>query len=113
RQLEEEGLVDRVEDAHDRRARLVVLSERGRERLAGTHTALTGVVGDAVDGWSTDEIRGLARGLSRLHAALAPADAPPLGPDAVRPHDQAPSAARSHDVAGSVATAAARPEEPA
>jgi DNA-binding MarR family transcriptional regulator len=75
--LEDDGLVDRVSDPHDRRSSLVALSAAGKAKLEHAHQRLVATVGRAVDGWDAADVDALARGLVRLRANLTPPAATP------------------------------------
>ncbi len=60
--LEEEGLVERQPDPKDRRARIVVTTDAGRELLARTEEVVLGVEHEVLSALDTEELRVL-RGL--------------------------------------------------
>lgn len=69
--LQDDGLVDRVADPHDRRSSLVALSDAGQAKLEAVHGRFVRSLGDALPDWSADEVTGLAAGLRRLRNQLA------------------------------------------
>lgn len=86
--LEDDGLVDRVSDPHDRRSSLVALSAAGKARLEQAHERLVATVRRAVDGWDAADVDALAHGLVRLRADLTP---PAVAPGAADHHPAVPS----------------------
>ena len=64
--LEEGGLVERRPDPKDRRARIVVPTEAGRELLAQVEEVVLGVEGEVLAGLGTEELRALRGLLTRL-----------------------------------------------
>jgi DNA-binding MarR family transcriptional regulator len=66
-QLVSRGLVDRGEDAHDRRRSVLCLSERGARLVAGRRKEREAQLNHWLAPLSDDELQGLARGLSILH----------------------------------------------
>jgi MarR family transcriptional regulator for hemolysin len=64
--LEEEGLVERQPDPKDRRARIVVTTDAGRELLARTEEVVLGVEHEVLSALDTEELRVLRGLLSRL-----------------------------------------------
>lgn len=85
--LEADGHVARVADPHDRRSSLIAISAAGTAKLEAAHRRLVTAIATAVQGWSHDEVAGLADGIVRLRAALGgheaharPAPAPPSAP---------------------------------
>lgn len=64
--LEEEGLVERRPDPKDRRARIVVPTEAGRELLARTEGVVLAVEGEVLADLGTEELLALRGLLTRL-----------------------------------------------
>ena len=64
--LEEEGLVERRPDPKDRRARIVVPTDAGRELLARAEEVVLGVEGEVLAGLDAEELRALRGLLIRL-----------------------------------------------
>ena len=64
--LEEEGLVERRPDPKDRRARIVVPTDAGRELLARAEGVVLGVEDDVLADLSAEELRVLRGLLTRL-----------------------------------------------
>jgi DNA-binding MarR family transcriptional regulator len=69
--LERRGLVERVVDPHDQRARLITLTAQGR-RITGRYLDIVyGWFTDAMAGWTAGDRRDLTRLLGRLVDDLA------------------------------------------
>lgn len=68
--LESLGLVTRVRDPHDARARLVTLTERGRTAVADSRRGRRALMADRLSGWQADELLTLADLLGRLTRSL-------------------------------------------
>lgn len=71
--LERLGLVDRVQDPADARARLVRLTAQGRAGVARLRTERLARLARVLDSWPEPELQSFARQLERLNSAL---DAP-------------------------------------
>jgi DNA-binding MarR family transcriptional regulator len=67
--LEGEGLVERRPDPKDRRARIVVCTDAGRELLMRTEEVVLGVEGEVLAELADDELRALRSLLTRLVVA--------------------------------------------
>jgi DNA-binding MarR family transcriptional regulator len=67
--LEGEGLVERRADPKDRRARIVVCTDAGRELLMRTEEVVLGVEGEFLAEFADDELRALRSLLTRLVVA--------------------------------------------
>jgi MarR family transcriptional regulator for hemolysin len=67
--LEGEGLVERRADPKDRRARIVVCTDAGRELLMRTEEVVLGVEGEVLAELADDELRALRSLLTRLVVA--------------------------------------------
>ncbi|WP_239331688.1 MarR family winged helix-turn-helix transcriptional regulator [Frankia sp. CiP3] len=83
--LATEGLVERATDPTDRRASLVTLSARGRDRYVVTRAARVTSISGLVSGWEKDERDSFGTLLGRLNAAIAERDRaqmPPRSQDA-------------------------------
>jgi DNA-binding MarR family transcriptional regulator len=82
--LEQRGLVHRVTDPLDLRARLIEQTPDGRAAVERYLGVVLGVFGDALAGWSDDDRRQLGRLLGRLVedlvAHVATLDDPVSGP---------------------------------
>jgi MarR family transcriptional regulator, transcriptional regulator for hemolysin len=76
-QLIEAGLVERYEDASDRRARTLHLTERGRECAGRVEAALIPFRRVLFSGMPRADIEACARVLDRLAAAIAEGDGAP------------------------------------
>jgi MarR family transcriptional regulator for hemolysin len=76
-QLIEAGLVERYEDASDRRARTLHLTERGRECAGRVEAALIPFRRVLFSGMPREDIDACARVLDRLAAAIAEGDGAP------------------------------------
>jgi MarR family transcriptional regulator for hemolysin len=76
-QLIEAGLVERYEDASDRRARTLHLTERGRECAGRVEAALIPFRRVLFSGMPRADIDACARVLDRLAAAIAEGDGAP------------------------------------
>ncbi len=74
--LVEEGLVTRAEDAVDRRAKILSLTDAGRVRVIEIERLLAVLRADLLSDVGADELKGAVLLLSRLEAKLA-------GPEAV------------------------------
>lgn len=68
--LEELGLVERVIDPTDGRARLVQLTEEGRRRLEKVREDRSWQLRSKFTSWSTDDIRSFGRLLGQLNSDL-------------------------------------------
>ena len=75
--LEEEGLVERRPDPKDRRARIVVPTDAGRELLARAEGVVLGVEDDVLADLSAEELRVLRGLLTRLVVERRSADDEP------------------------------------
>lgn len=75
--LEEEGLVERRSDPKDRRARIVVPTDAGRELLARAEGVVLGVEDEVLADLSAEELRVLRSLLTRLVVGRRPADDEP------------------------------------
>ncbi|GAA4610610.1 MarR family winged helix-turn-helix transcriptional regulator [Actinoallomurus liliacearum] len=64
--LEREGLVERLADPDDQRARLITLTEPGRERISGYLRVVNGWFADALSDWSDEDQRDLVRLFGRM-----------------------------------------------
>jgi DNA-binding MarR family transcriptional regulator len=64
--LERRGLAKRVQDPDDKRARLVELTPAGADAAAGYLHGILGWFGEALAGWSADDLSTLGALLSRL-----------------------------------------------
>ncbi len=64
--LEEEGLVERRPDPKDRRARIVVPTDAGRDLLARAEEVVLGVEGEVLADMDAEELRALRGLLTRL-----------------------------------------------
>lgn len=69
--LEEAGLVIRAPDPHDRRAHLLEVTRKGKLMVVRMREVRSALLEEALQGWSTAEIRELADVLARLTSALA------------------------------------------
>ena len=72
--LEEEGLVERRPDPKDRRARIVVPTEAGRDLLARAEEVVLGVEGEVLADLDAEELRALRGLLTRLVVGRRPVD---------------------------------------
>lgn len=72
--LEKEGLVERQPDPNDRRARIVVPTQAGRELLAYAEEVVLGVEDEALADLSARELKVLRDLLTRLVVERSPAD---------------------------------------
>ena len=70
--LERLGLVARVRDPQDARARLVTLTERGRTAVEKSRLGRSKLMLDRLAGWDTDDLSQLATLLRRFSRALSP-----------------------------------------
>jgi DNA-binding MarR family transcriptional regulator len=81
--LEQQGLVHRVTDPDDKRARLIEPTPAGRAAIERYLAFVLGTFSDALAGWSADDRRELGRLLARLvddlSAHLATIDGPISG----------------------------------
>ena len=68
--LESLGLVERVRDAHDRRAQVIRLTPTGEERLHEVRSVRRARIRSALDDWPADDVRALGELLGRLNADL-------------------------------------------
>lgn len=68
--LEQEGLVQRIADPHDRRAQRVLLTSSGAERLAQAHTAHRHSLEQRLSVLSSKEQQDLATLLDKLRQGL-------------------------------------------
>jgi MarR family transcriptional regulator for hemolysin len=73
--LVEEGLVRRIEDAADRRAKILSLTDAGRKRVTEIERLLAVLRADLLSGVGADELKGAVLLLSRLEAKLTGPDA--------------------------------------
>jgi DNA-binding MarR family transcriptional regulator len=64
--LERGGLVERVADPDDQRARLITLTEPGRERIGDYLAVVNGWFTDALSEWSDQDRRDLVRLFGRM-----------------------------------------------
>ncbi|WP_353735301.1 MarR family winged helix-turn-helix transcriptional regulator [Rhodococcus sp. (in: high G+C Gram-positive bacteria)] len=64
------GLVERIPDPHDARARLVALTAEGRERVAALQAAETQRWRERLDSWEPTDVRNLTALLMRLSASI-------------------------------------------
>ncbi|MGZ4114507.1 MAG: MarR family winged helix-turn-helix transcriptional regulator [Actinomycetota bacterium] len=69
--LEKEGMVRRTPDPDDRRAHLLEVTRKGERAVERLRQARSSLLEEALEGWSTDEIRALAESLGRFTTALA------------------------------------------
>lgn len=69
--LEKSGLVRRAPDPADRRAHLVETTRKGERVVKRLREVRSSLLEEALQGWSTDEIRTLADSLGRFTSALA------------------------------------------
>ncbi|MBW9205138.1 MarR family transcriptional regulator [Mumia sp. zg.B53] len=69
-QLEQLGLVERVPDPTDGRARLISLTEVARERLAEVRATRRARLARAIADWTEDDLDTLASLLGRLNTGL-------------------------------------------
>lgn len=69
--LVEEGLVVRAGDAADRRAKIVSLTDAGRQRVVEIEHTLTRLRAELLSEVDPDELRGAVRLLDRLETRLA------------------------------------------
>ncbi len=69
--LVEQGLVKRVEDAADRRAKILSITDAGRKRVIEIERLLAGLRADLLSDVGADELEAALRLLSRLEARLA------------------------------------------
>jgi DNA-binding MarR family transcriptional regulator len=69
--LEAAGLVKRTPDPDDRRAHLLEVTRKGGRVVKRLRDARSTLVAEALEGWSTDEIRTLANALDRFTSALS------------------------------------------
>ncbi|MCW2746235.1 MAG: transcriptional regulator, MarR family [Mycobacterium sp.] len=69
--LEELGLIDREPDPLDGRARRLILTERGRERVHAARTRRRVNFRSRVDDWDRNDVALLAQLLGRLNALYA------------------------------------------
>jgi DNA-binding MarR family transcriptional regulator len=69
--LEREGMVRRTPDPEDRRAHLLEVTRKGRRVVQRLRDARSSLLEEALEGWSTEDIRALAESLERFTAALA------------------------------------------
>jgi DNA-binding MarR family transcriptional regulator len=72
RELEGLGLIERTPDPEDGRSSLLSPTTEGLERLAAARAPHDGATMRALDEWSLDDIRTLARMLHALNAGTAP-----------------------------------------
>lgn len=72
RELEGLGLIERTPDPEDGRSSLLSPTAEGLERLAAARAPHDGATMRALDDWSLDDIRTLARMLHALNAGTAP-----------------------------------------
>lgn len=72
--LEEMGLVERVPDPVDGRARLIRLTDEGRERVHRVREQRRQHVRNALSAWPTQDVRALGALLDRLNRTLEPRD---------------------------------------
>lgn len=70
--LERLGLVARVRDPQDARARLVTLTERGRTAVEKSRLGRSELMLDRLAGWDTNDLAQLATLLRRFSRALSP-----------------------------------------
>jgi len=70
--LERLGLVARVRDPHDARARLVTLTERGRTAVEKSRLGRSEMMLNRLSGWDTRDLAQLATLLERFSRALSP-----------------------------------------
>lgn len=80
RTLEERGLIERTEDAEDRRAVQLTLAASGHEVLARAWSDRRAWLDRALEGWTADERRQLSGCLTRLADCLAAGSATPARP---------------------------------
>lgn len=66
--LEELGLITRVEDAEDRRAQQLVLSEEGQARIDALRRTRSEDLADRLRGWPIEELESFADRLARYNA---------------------------------------------
>jgi DNA-binding MarR family transcriptional regulator len=85
--LEEEGLVERRPDPEDRRVRIVVTTDAGRELLARAEGVVLGVEDEVLAGLEVEERRALRSLLTRLVVGRRSARGEPRagGPSSVTP----------------------------
>jgi DNA-binding MarR family transcriptional regulator len=69
-QLERLGLVERVPDPTDGRARLISLTPIAAERIAAVQTARRATLARAIEDWDEHDLDALAQLLGRLNSAL-------------------------------------------
>jgi DNA-binding MarR family transcriptional regulator len=69
--LEKEGMVRRAPDPDDRRAHLLEVTPKGERVVQRLRQARSSMLEEALEGWSTGEIRALAASLDRFTSALA------------------------------------------
>jgi DNA-binding MarR family transcriptional regulator len=69
--LEKSGLIRRTPDPEDRRAHLVETTRKGQRVMKRLREVRSDLLQQALEGWSTDEIRTLADSLGRFTSALA------------------------------------------
>lgn len=72
--VESMGLVERVPDPEDGRARLIRLTDEGRARVHETRERRRTHVRTSLEDWSTQDVSLLADLLGRLNLALEPRD---------------------------------------
>ena len=77
-QLDELGLIERVPDPQDGRARLIHITERGRARVLQLRALRARWLDRALRDWPEPEVEQLIELLSRLNAVLG---TPPPAPD--------------------------------
>jgi DNA-binding MarR family transcriptional regulator len=68
--LERRGFVERAVDPDDRRSRILQLTPRGRRTMRSVRDARRQRIGDAVDGWSADDVATFGRLMDRLNHEL-------------------------------------------
>ncbi|SJN46673.1 Transcriptional regulator, MarR family [Microbacterium esteraromaticum] len=66
RQLEQLGLVESIRDPDDRRARLLVVTDLAKERIALARAEYEGRIGDRLSGWSATDLEHFADLLGEL-----------------------------------------------
>jgi DNA-binding MarR family transcriptional regulator len=69
--LEQAGLVDRAPDPDDRRAHLLQITGAGTRLVERMRQVRSGLLEEALGGWSTEQIQELADVLGRFTSALA------------------------------------------
>jgi DNA-binding MarR family transcriptional regulator len=69
-QLENMGLVERVEFPHDKRARLIRITDKGRERVHRMRTARAEWLLEVLKPWPAEDVDHLVEVMSRLNESI-------------------------------------------